>query len=50
MNKRLKKLLETTLPKIISFGLIETVVTHYIGWEMGILGVMVFAIVDLIFI
>lgn len=50
MNKRMKRFLETTLPIVILYGLVLVAVTHYVGKEMGIIGVITFAIVDLVFV
>ena len=48
MNKRFKRFIETTLPMIVGFGLVQVIVTHYVGIEIGIIGIIIFAIVDVV--
>lgn len=50
MNKRLKRFLETTLPLITGYGLITIALTLTFGWIGGLMSVLIFSVVDVVFI
>ena len=46
MNKRQKRFMETTLPMVISYGLVVISITALFGFWWGILGIMLFTAID----
>ncbi len=50
MNKRLKRFVETTVPMVIGYGLVIVVATGYVGIHWGILGIVIFASIDVIMV
>lgn len=48
MNYKLRRFFETTLPMILLFGLLIVFVTNYLGIGIGIIGVIVYTITDVL--
>ena len=48
MNYRLRRFIETTLPMVILYGITIVVSTKLLGPNYGLLGVLVFTILDVI--
>ena len=50
MDKRLKRFLETTLPMIIGYGLVLIISTAVLGIGWGLLGILIFSVIDVLMI
>lgn len=50
MNFRLKRFIETTSPMIIGYGLVIASVTLLLGIWYGLVGIIIFSIVDVVVI
>ena len=49
IHYKIKRLIETTLPIIVMFGLVVAFVTKYIGLWMGLIAIFLFAFWDVMF-
>lgn len=50
MTKRFQRFIESTLPNIIGFGMVTVALTSLFGLLWGVISVVVFAIVDIIWV
>ena len=50
MNPKLRRLIETTIPMVIGYGLAVSSITALMGFRWGFVGIIVFAIVDVLMI
>ncbi|KKL17992.1 hypothetical protein LCGC14_2480010 [marine sediment metagenome] len=48
MNFRLKRFIETTLPMVVGYGMVITAITTLWGIHIGLLGIILFSIVDIV--
>ena len=49
MKHKLKRFIETTFPVFILYGLAVLILTYKIGFKWGLLAIIIFSIIDIIY-